>query len=81
MYPFEHHLIDTQLLLKGALVFSNKKLFQSFLQEICAKKLKINCVFSKCFLLIITDGRIRRIQMDKKAFHAILAPPVRKQTV
>jgi len=46
-------------------VFSKKKLFQSLLQEMCAQKLKINRVFSKSVLLIITDGRIRKMQMDK----------------
>ena len=65
-------------------MFSNKKLFQSFLQEMCASKLKINRVFSKSLLLKNTDGRIRRMQMDNKAvffYHAVLAPQVRKQSV
>jgi len=48
-----------QKLLQGALLFSKKKLFQSFLQEMCAQKLKMNRGFSKSLLLIITDGRIR----------------------
>jgi len=69
--------------LKGGLVFSNKKLFQSFLQDISAYKFKINRIFSKSLLLIITDGKIRRMQMNKKAvfFYHILAPQVRKQSV
>jgi len=64
-------------------VFSNKKLFQSFLQDICAITLKINRVFSKSLLLIITGGRIRRMQIDEKPcfYHAVLAPQVRKQSV
>jgi len=57
-------------------VFSNNKLFLSFLQEICAQKLKINHAFSKSLLLIITDGRIRRMELDKMPcfYHAVLAP-------
>jgi len=45
--------------------------------------LKINRVFRKSSLFMITDGRIRRMQMDKKAvfYHAVLAPEVRKQSV
>jgi len=65
-------------------VFSNKKLFQSFLQEICAYKLKINRLLSKSLLLIITDGRLRRMQVDKKAMiftMPFFAPEVRKQSV
>jgi len=53
--------------LQGPFVFSNKKLFKSFLEEICALKLKINCVFSKTLFLITTDRRIRKKQLDKKA--------------
>jgi len=57
-------------------VFSNKKLFQSFLQEISAKKLKINRVLAFFLLLIITDVRKRRMQMDEKPcfYHAVQAP-------
>ena len=41
--------------------------YSFFFQEICAYMLKINCVFSKSLLLIIMDGRIRRMQINKKA--------------
>ena len=43
----------------------------------------INGVFSKSLLLITTDGRIRKRQMDKKPcfYNAVLAPQVRKQSV
>ena len=48
-----------------------------------AYKLKINRVSSKSVLLMITGGRIRRMQMDQKAEfnHAVLAPQARKQSV
>ena len=38
---------------------------------------KSTMFFSKSLLLIITDGRIRRMQMEKKAvfYYAVLAPP------
>ena len=49
----------TVSVLKDALVFSNKKLFQSFLQEMCIK-VENQPGFSKSLLLIITDERIRR---------------------
>jgi len=52
---------------KGALQFSKNKLFQSILHEMCAKKIKINCLFSKSLLLIITDEGIIIIQMAKIA--------------
>jgi len=50
--------------INGALVFRNKKTFQSFFKK-CVHK---NRVFSKSVLLIIMDGRRRRIQMDKKPY-------------
>jgi len=53
------------VMFKGALVFSNKKLFQSFLQKMCINVANQLC-FGKSLLLIITDGRIKRMQMIKK---------------
>ena len=63
-------------------MFSNKKLFQSFLQKMCIKVKNQPC-FSKSLLLIITDGRIRRMQMDKKVFfyHAVWRHNSEKQSV
>jgi len=52
---------------KGGLVFSNKKLFQSiFTRNVCIKVENQSC-FSKIVLLIITDRRIRMMQMNKNA--------------
>jgi len=44
--------------------------------------LKLTVVLAT-LLLIITDGRIRMMQMDKKTvcYHAVLAPQARKQSV
>jgi len=69
---------------EGGLVFSNKKLFQSiFTRNVCIKVGNQSC-FSKFLLLMITDRRIRMMQMNKKAvffYHAAFAPQVRQQSV
>ena len=49
------YLSYQEAILKGVSV-QQYKLFQSFLQEMCTKKLKINRVFSKSLLLIINFG-------------------------